>query len=68
MLKQKDFYFSLSNSRYSAVIKEDGENLIDGKNQFSINYGQKFYDFWNFTAYSTFDKKAKQNYIIMEQK
>ena len=59
LLKQKNYYLSLSNSRYSAVIKEDGENLIDGKNQFSIKYGQKFYDFWNFTLYSTFDKKGK---------
>ena len=59
LIRQKDSYLSIGNSRYSAVINEDGENLIDGKNQFSVKYGQKFYDFWNFTVYSTFDKKGK---------
>ena len=35
--------------------------LLDviGKNQFSIRFDQKFYNYWNFTAYSTFDKKKK---------
>ena len=59
LIRQKDSYLSLGNSRYSAVIGEDGEHLIDGKNQFSVKYDQKLYDFWNFTVYSTFDKKGK---------
>ena len=59
LIRQKSSYLSISNSRYSAVINEDGENLIDGKNQFSVQYDQKFRDFWNFTVYSTFDKKGE---------
>ena len=59
LIKQKNSYLSIGNSRYAAVIDENGENLIDGKNQFSVKYDQKFYDFWNFTVYSTFDKKGK---------
>ena len=49
----------LSNIHSLPVVSEKGENLIDGKNQFSIRFDQKFYNFWNFTAYSTFDKKKK---------
>ena len=47
----------LSNIHSLPVLSEKGENLIDGKNQFSIRFDQKFYNYWNFTAYSTFDKK-----------
>ena len=59
LIRQKNSYLSLGNTRYSAVIDENGKNLIDGKNQFSVRYDQKFYDFWNFTVYSTFDKKGE---------
>ena len=59
LIRQKNSYLSIGNSRYAAVIDQNGENLIDGKNQFSVKYDQKFYDFWNFTVYSTFDKKGK---------
>ena len=59
LIRQKNSYLSLGNTRYAAVIDENGKNLIDGKNQFSVRYDQKFYDFWNFTVYSTFDKKGK---------
>tara|TARA_B100000287_G_scaffold434370_1_gene498620 strand:+ start:2099 stop:4264 length:2166 start_codon:yes stop_codon:yes gene_type:complete len=59
LLRQKNSILSVSNNHYAPVVDENGKSLIDGKNQFSFRYDQKFDDFWNFTAYTTFDKKNK---------
>ena len=59
LIQQKNAYLSISNNHYSPVIDETGEVLIEGKNQFSLRYEQNLYDFWNFTAFTTFDKKSK---------
>ncbi len=59
LIRQKNSYLSISNTHAQPVVDENGENIIDGKSQFSINFKQNFYDYWNFTAYTTFDKKSK---------
>ena len=55
----KNTYFSVSNIYAPPVLKNDGTNLIDSKNQYYLSFSQKLSDFWSFTTSSTFDKKNK---------
>ena len=49
------------------MVNINGENEIDGKNQFSMRYTQQIDDYWNFTSFTTFDKRKKLKCTILEQ-
>ena len=68
MIHQKNSILSVSNIKSAPVVNISGENEIEGKNQFSLRYDQKIADYWNFTSFTTFDKKIKLKCIILEQK
>ena len=59
MIHQKNSILSVSNIKSAPVVNINGENEIEGKNQFSLRYDQKIVDYWNFTSFTTFDKKNK---------
>ncbi len=59
MINLKNTYFSASNIYAPPVLKNDGTNLVESKNQYNLNFTQKLSDFWSFTTSSTFDKKNK---------
>ena len=59
LIHQKNSILSISNVKSAPVVNIDGENEIDGKNQFSLGYNQKIADHWKFTSFTTFDKKKK---------
>ena len=59
LIQQKNAFLSISNIKSRPVVNTDGENEIEGKNQFSLKYNQKVTDYWNFTSFTTFDKKNK---------
>ena len=59
LIHQKKSLLSISNIKSAPVVNINGENEIDGKNQFSMRYTQQIDDYWNFTSFTTFDKKKK---------
>ena len=59
MFNLKNTYLSVNNIYAPPVLKSDGTNLVESKNQFNLNLTQKLSDFWSFTTSSTFDKKNK---------
>ncbi len=59
MFNVKNTYLSVNNIYSPPVLKSDGTNLIDSKNQYYVAFTQKISDFWSFTTSSTFDKKNK---------
>ncbi len=59
MFNVKETYLSINNINAPAVVENDGTNIIEGKNQFSLAFEQRFSEFWSFTTSSTFDKKDK---------
>ena len=59
LIHQKKSLLSISNIKSAPVVNINGENEIDGKNQFSMRYTQQIDDYWNFTSFTTFDKRKK---------
>ena len=59
LIHQKNSILSVSNIKSAPVVNINGENEIEGKNQFSLRYDQQIADYWNFTSFTTFDKKNK---------
>ena len=59
LIQQKNSFLSISNIKSAPVVNIDGKNEIDGKNQFTARYSQQIADYWNFTSFTTFDKKNK---------
>ena len=59
LIHQKKSLLSISNIKSAPVVNIKGENEIDGKNQFSMRYTQQIDDYWNFTSFTTFDKRKK---------
>ena len=59
LIHQKKSFLSISNIKSAPVVNIDGESEIDGKNQFSLQYNQQIANYWNFTSFTTFDKKNK---------
>ena len=57
LIHQKNAILSISNIKSAPVVNINGENEIEGKNQFSLRYDQRIADYWNFTSFTTFDKK-----------
>ena len=52
-------FLSISNIKSAPVVNIDGKNEIERKNQFTARYSQQIADYWNFTSFTTFDKKNK---------
>ena len=59
LFHQKNSYLSLTNIHSPPVVNIDGENEIEGKNQFSIMYTQDITKYWKLTGSTVFDKKSK---------
>ena len=59
LIHQKNSFLSISNIRSAPVLNTIGENIKEGINQFSFRYSQELADHWNFTSFTTFDKKNK---------
>lgn len=59
LIHQKNSFLSISNIRSAPVLNTTGENVKEGINQFSFRYSQELADHWNFTSFTTFDKKNK---------
>lgn len=52
-------FLSARNINAPAILDNNGQSLIEAKNQFNLSIEQKFSEFWSFTTSSTFDKKNK---------
>ena len=50
MFNLKNTYLSVNNIYAPPVLKSDGTNLVESKNQFNLNLTQKLSDFWSFTT------------------
>ena len=59
LIHQKKSLLSISNIKSAPVVNINGENEIDGKNQFSMRYTQQIDNYWNFTSFTRFDKRKK---------
>ena len=59
MLNIEKTFFNVRNINAPAVFDNNGESIIEAKNQFSLSIEQKFSEYWSFTTSSTFDKKNK---------
>ena len=55
----KNTYLSARNINAPVVLDNDGQSLIEAKNQFHFSIEQKFSEYWSFTTSSTFDNKNK---------
>jgi len=68
LFRQKKTYFSIRNIHGPAIIKNDGTNMVEAKNQFTLALDQKFSEYWTFTTSTTFDKKSEIKFHNIETK
>ena len=59
MFNIKNTFLNFRNINAPAVLDNNGQSLIEAKNQFNFSIEQKFSEYWSFTTSSTFDKKNK---------